>query len=307
MNYMPVQGSIFAGQWDAVWDFVLWASIIASILVIGGMCYFVVKYQRRTNSDKTAYITHNKFLEFLWSFIPLVIFMIIAYWGMIVYDHMREFPKDAFEISITGQKWVWNMSYPNGLTLTNELVVPAGRPIVLNMTSKDVIHSFYIPSFRIKQDVVPGHRSKLWFQSDKIGEYHLFCAEYCGTNHSGMLGKVRVVDGKDFDDLMQKSPTEGQTPVDLGKALYSQKACIGCHSLDGSRLVGPSWKGLFNHTVEFEGGGSGTADENYIRESILNPNAKIVKGFPPNQMPVYQGQLKEEEITAIIEFIKSLK
>lgn len=307
MKYMPLQASTFAEDWDLVWNFVLWASIISCVILIGGLIFFVVKYQRRSDNDKTAYITHNTLAEFLWSFIPLVTFMAIAAWGWEVYKDMRTFPNDAVEINVTGQKWVWNMMYTNGRVLTNELVVPAGKPVIIHLTSKDVLHSFYIPSFRVKQDAVPGRRSKLWFQSDREGEYHLFCTEYCGTNHSGMLGKVRVIASADFDAFMKEDPNAAASPVEMGKRLYQQQACIGCHTLDGKPLVGPSFKGIFGRTENIKGGGAVTADENYIRESILTPAAKIVEGFPENQMPVYQGVLNEDQITAIIEFLKTIK
>lgn len=304
---MPLQASTFGEDWDLVWNFVLWSSIISCIILIGGMIYFIFRYQRKTDKDKTAYITHNTFAEFLWSFIPLVVFMGIAAWGWEVYKDMRTFPTDALEVNVTAQKWAWNMTYSNGRTLTGKLVVPVGKPVTILLTSKDVIHSFFIPSFRVKQDAVPGRRSKLWFQATREGNYHLFCTEYCGMNHSGMLGTVSVVAQADFDAFMAENPNAEVSPIELGKQLYQQQACIGCHTTDGKPLVGPSFQGIFGKSVKIKGGGTVTADENYIRESILNPAAKIVEGFPENQMPVYQGALNEDQITALIEFIKAQK
>jgi cytochrome c oxidase subunit 2 len=306
MSYLPVEGTALSGKVDTLMDFTVWASIISFVLLIGAMVFFIVKYRRRTDADKTAYISHNHFLEFLWSFIPLVIFMAIFYWGWDVYKQNRSFPKDALEVSITGRQWAWDMEYPSGRKATNELVVPVGKDIVLNMSSIDVIHSFYIPAFRIKQDVVPGRRSKLWFNSDRLGDYHLFCSEYCGTAHSGMIGMVKVVTQAEYETWLKKNPAT-MTPAERGQDLYTVKGCVACHSLDGSIKVGPSWKGLWGSTVKHTDGSTAQFDENYVRQSMMEPQAKIVAGFQGVVMPSFQGQVKEEEINDIIEYIKTLK
>ncbi len=306
MSYMPVQGSTFAKEIDAVFSFSIWASIIACILLLGAMAIFVVKYQRRSDNDKTAYITHNYVLEFMWSFIPLCIFLGLFYWGWKVYEHTRTFPTDGLEISVIGKQWSWDMVYPTGKQVTNELVVPVGMPVVLNMTSLDVLHSFYVPSFRVKQDVVPGKRTKLWFQSDKLGEYELFCTEYCGTAHSGMIGKVRVVTKPEYDVWIQKDKST-MTPAELGRDHYTSKGCVACHSLDGSVKVGPSLKGVWGAQVKHTDGSVDTFDEEYFRESVLNPQAKFVEGFGGVIMPSYQGLVTEQEINELIEFLKTLK
>lgn len=306
MSYMPIQGSTFAKDVDLLFDFTIWASVIACVILLGGMVYFVVKYQRRSDNDKTAHITHSYILEFLWSFIPLVIFLGIFYWGWVVYEKTRTFPSNALEVNITGRQWAWDMTYPTGKKVTNELVIPVETPVVLNMTSVDVIHSFYVPSFRVKQDVVPGKRSKMWFQSNKLGDYELFCTEYCGTAHSGMIGKVRVVTRAEYDVWIKKDRST-MTPAELGKDHFVSKGCVACHSVDGSIKVGPSLKGIWGTTVKHSDGSSALVDENYVRESILNPQAKYVQGFANVIMPSFQGLIKEEEINEIVEYIKTLK
>lgn len=305
-SYMPIQGSTFARGVDSLFDFTIWASIVSFIILIGGLVVFVVKYQRRSDSDKTAYITHNVFLEFLWSFIPLCIFLGIFVWGYVLYKDMRAFPENAIEVNVMGYQWGWTMTYANGKQSGNELVVPVGKPVVLTMTSKDVIHSFYVPSFRIKQDAVPGKRSKLWFQSDRLGDYEMFCTEYCGTAHSKMIGKVRVVTQAEFNEFLAKDKSK-MTLAELGQELYSVKGCVACHSTDGTVKVGPSFKGLWASTVNHSDGSTAAFDENYVRSSVLNPQEKFVAGFANVIMPTYQGQVTEEELTHLIEFIKSLK
>jgi len=306
MSYMPIQGSTIAKDVDLLFDFTVWSSVIACIILLGGMIFFVVKYQRRSDNDKTAHITHNHLLEFIWSFIPLVIFLGMFYWGWHVYSKMRTFPDNALEVSIVGKQWAWDMTYSTGKKVTNELVIPVETPVILNMTSVDVIHSFYVPSFRVKQDVVPGKRSRMWFQSDKLGDYELFCTEFCGTAHSGMIGKVRVVTKAEYDAWIKKDRST-MTPAELGKDHFVSKGCVACHSVDGSTKVGPSLKGIWGHDVKFSDGTSAIVDENYVRESILNPQGKYVQGFAGVIMPSFQGIIKEEEITEIIEYIKTLK
>lgn len=306
MSYMPIQGSTFAKDVDMLFDFTIWSSIIACVILIGAMIYFVMKYQRRSDNDKTAHISHNHFLEFIWSFIPLVIFLGMFYWGWKLYDKTRVFPANSLEINVTGRQWAWDMVYSTGKKVTNELVIPVETPVVLNMTSIDVIHSFYVPSFRVKQDVVPGKRSKMWFQSDKLGDYELFCTEYCGTAHSGMIGKVRVVTRAEYDIWIKKDKST-MTPAELGKDHFVSKGCVACHSTDGSIKVGPSLKGLWGSQVKHSDGSTAQFDENYVRASILNPQEKYVAGFANVIMPSFQGLITEEEINELVEYMKTLK
>lgn len=303
-SFAPTQATKIAAEWDSLYKFLLISSLVACVLLLGGMFYFVTKYRRKTKNDKTPYISHNTMLEFIWSFIPLVIFLIMFAWGWSLYHEMRVAPGDAKEVHVYGQQWLWQFEYKNGKKLNNELVVPVGVPVKLIMTSKDVLHSFYVPSFRIKQDVIPGRYTDMWFQAEKLGEFHVFCTEYCGLDHSKMLAKLKVVP---IDEYEKWLATSVEIAGGAGAQLYNDKGCVACHSLDGSPKVGPSFKGLFGRMVAFDDGTEAKADENYIRESIMNSNAKTVKGFPKNVMPSFQGQLSEEDLTAVIEFIKNQK
>ncbi|EMK03499.1 cytochrome C oxidase subunit II [Leptospira sp. ZV016] len=321
---MPVQASEVAKNVDHLYLFLLVSSLISFVILIGGMTWFIFKYRRKTDSDKTAYITHNTLAEFLWSFIPLATMIVIFWWGWRIFADLRKVhDRGDIEIHVTARQWQWTFKYPNGVTIVspnateklntlfqpNGIYVPVGKTVRLVMTSQDVIHSFYVPAFRNKMDAIPGRYTTLTFTPTEKGDFVVYCTEFCGTSHSNMLSAIRVVDHETFDkwyaeagnvDLSKIPPTE------LGKKLYAEKACAGCHSTDGSRLVGPSYKGLFGSTREFESGPGVTADENYIRKSILQPTAQVVKGYPP-AMPSYQGQLSDDEINALIEYIKTLK
>lgn len=304
-NFMPVEGSEIAKQVDSLYGFLLWASFISCVLVIGGFIYFSLKYKRKSDNDKVPYISHNSTLEFLWSFIPFVIFMVAFGWGTYVYVNLRAMPKDGMEVLVEGQKWNWTFYYKSGKISAGELVVPVKTPIKLVLTSKDVLHSFYLPAFRNKQDAVPGTYTAMWINAEKVGTYQVFCAEYCGDNHSGMLAKLKVVTRDEFDQWLQNDPYKGLSSAEIGQKVYTSR-CAMCHSLGSEKMVGPGWKGLFGKTEQFGDGSSVVVDENYIRESILNPQAKIVVGYPP-AMPTFAGQLSEQELMAIIEFIKADK
>ncbi len=304
-SLMPVQGTEIAKQVDQLYVFLLWASFVSCVLVIGGFIYFSFKYKRQSDNDKTAYITHNNVLEFTWSFIPFLIFMGVFGWGWWVYSNMRSAPKDALEVQVIGQKWDWAFLYKSGKSSPAELVVPVNTPIKLVMTSRDVIHSFFVPAFRIKQDVVPGRYTSLWFNAKKEGNFQVFCTEYCGDQHSAMLAKVRVVSSEQYSEWLQNDPYKGLSMLDIGQKVYSVR-CIACHSTTDQKGVGPGFAGLFGKERKFEGGAVAVADENYIRESILNPNAKVLETYPAGVMPTFAGQLSEEEIMGAIEYVKSL-
>lgn len=328
-TFTPPVGTTIAGQVDKIYAFLLIGSLISFVILIGGMIYFVLKYKRRSANDKTAYITHNHTAEFLWSFIPFVIFIFSFVWGWIVYHDMRKMPENALEVHVVAKKWDWRFVYKNGKEVTSgvdaegkkapsTMVVPVNRPVKLIMSSekvapngndpkdRPVLHSFYVPAFRIKQDVVPGRYTALWFQPEKVGEYWVFCTEYCGSGHSAMSAKVKVVTNEEFEQWLAAEAAAGGSLADQGRALYGSKACIGCHSLDGSRVVGPSFKGLFGKQESTDKGTHGV-DETYLRNSILNPNSEIVTGYPAGVMPPYAGQLTDDEVNALIEFIKTVK
>ena len=309
--FLPPAKTAVAEQYDTLFWFVHLASLALVIGIVVAVIYFIIKYRRKSENDVTPVITHNNKLEVTWSVIPLILCLILFGWGFQTYLDMSTVPDDAYEVNVTAQKWLWRFDYNTGASTTGELHVPAGRPVKLVMQSQDVIHSFYVPDFRIKQDVVPGRYTQVWFKAREPGESIVYCTEYCGTDHSNMLAKVIVHEPDEFQAWLEESQAPSSKPQDLapadwGEQLASENACTSCHSADGSEMVGPTWQGLFGHDVQLKDGSTVEADENYIRESILNPNAKIVKGFQP-VMPSAQGQLNDEQINAIIEYIKSLK
>ncbi len=309
-SFMPTQGTEIAAQVDNLYAFLVVVSTISCLILIGGMIYFSIKYKRRTANDKTAYITHDTRLEVLWSVLPLIIFLFVFAWGWVIYHDMRQMPKDALEIHVTGKQWAWVSEYKNGVR-SNEVVVPVNQNVKIILTAEDVLHSFYVPSFRIKQDAIPGRYTALWFKAEKLGDFHVFCTEYCGTSHSGMITKLRVVSQQDFDKWLTEESDIGLLPIaERGAKIFKIRACASCHNVASqARLVGPSLLGLFGKADhEMEDGSKVTADENYLRESILNAQVKVAKGYGPrSQMPAFQGQLSESELTSLIEYIKTLK
>ena len=309
---MPTQASNFAASTDNLYLFIVALDVICFIGVMAVMGYFMWKYRRRSPDQKTSSITHNGKVEFLWSAIPAVLLIVVFLWGEI--DWMRQSvpPEDAIDIRIKGQKWFWTAEYPNnpGVQLNNELIVPVGQPVRLTMTSEDVIHSFFVPAFRLKRDAVPGRYTNIWFEATVPGDYNMFCAEYCGDQHSMMIGVVHALPPDQYVAALEEAgrleQDDGESMVDFGRRIYERKGCNACHSLDGTPLTGPSWQGLYGSTRSFQDGSTAAADDNYIRQSLMEPNAQVVAGFAP-QMPSFQGQLEDEHVTALIEFIKTLK
>ncbi len=311
--WMPVQGSTFAGHVDWLYDVLFWASVASALAIFAVMFYFVQKY--RVSSREGSAVGdelggHHTALEITWSVIPLFIVIAFFVWGFKGFVDIRTPPKDALEIQAQGQKWKWSFTYqtPNGSYTDSELHVPVDRDVRIIIQSVDVLHSLYLPAFRTKMDAVPGRYTDLWFHATKVGKSPIFCAEYCGTSHSDMLSQVTVHEPGGYEKFLAGAEKErmAMPPVKLGELLFNEKGCATCHSTDGTAKVGPTWKAMFGHSVSFADGTSGTVDENYIRESINEPQAKIVSGFAPS-MPTYKGQLKDYEINGLIEFIKSLK
>lgn len=308
-TFMPEQGTAIAKQVDNLYGFLLVVSFVSCAILIGGMIYFAVKYKRRSQNDKTPYITHDIRLEILWSVVPLIIFLLVFGWGWVIYHEMREMPKNALEIQVTGKQWAWTVEYKNGVRAT-DVVVPVGRDVKLILASEDVIHSFYVPSFRVKQDAVPGRYTALWFKAEKLGEFHVFCTEYCGTSHSAMIAKLKVVTQEEFDKWLTEESEIGLLPLAQRGAKYFQtRACASCHNVDNpTAKVGPSLYQRWGKEVTVDDGSTVAFDENYVRESMMLPNAKIAKGFSkPSPMPSFQGQISESELAAIIEYLKGLK
>lgn len=305
--WMPPQVSTVARGVDALFWLIFWIAAFFFTLICVLMVVFAWRFRRRGHDQTGTGPAHNLPLELTWTIVPLILVIIIFSVGFRGYIHMSVPPINAYPILVTGQKWNWMFTYPNGY-VDAELHVPVNRPVQLTLTSEDVIHSLYIPAFRVKRDAVPGRYNKAWFQATQPGTYPLLCAEYCGTKHSDMLTRVIVHAPGEFEAWLEKASNflETMPPAEAGRLLYERRGCAQCHTLDGTRAIGPSFKGLFGHEQPLAGGGLVTVDENYIRESILDPQAKIVAGYDP-VMPTYKGRLKDAEITAIIEFIKTLR
>lgn len=308
-SLMPTEGTAVATQVNNLYVFLLIASFIASAIIIGGMIFFAFKYKRKSDADKTPYISHSTTLEIIWSFIPLLIFVAIFGWGWYIYHEMRKMPENALEIHVVGKQWAWESQYKSGVKASNLVVAPIDTDVKLIMTSTDVLHSFFVPSFRIKQDVIPGRYTTLWFRANKLGEFHIFCTEYCGTQHSGMIGTLKVVTQSEYEAWLEEESKIGLLPIaERGAKIFQIKACASCHSTtDESVRVGPPLFKAFGKEYEMNDGQKVVMDENHIRESVLNPNAKVRKGFPANVMPAFQGQLSEDELAALVEYIKGLQ
>lgn len=306
--WLPKASSTTAHQVDWAWDVVLWIDVAFFVGIIGALALFMYKYRRRKEGEKTSQVSHNTALEVTWTVLPLLLLAVLFVVGLRGYANAVVAPAEALEIRVTGAKWFWTFQYPNGYVTQNEIVVPKDRPVKLLLSSQDVVHSFFIPEFRIKQDAVPGQYTTMWFNATEAKEVQVECAEYCGTSHSDMLAKIVVKPDNEFKDWLEKAANEGagKSPAEYGQLLYTKKNCFTCHSTDGSRIQGPTFKGVFGRTEQLEGGATVTVDENYIRESLLEPNAKIVKGYPA-VMPTFKGTLKDKEIDALIAYLKTVK
>ena len=299
----PEQASNLAARVDALFFFLVAVSVFFVVLIFVLIFFFAIKYRRRAEDDRPQPIEGNFWLEVVWSVIPFGLTMVMFIWGAIIYFDITSPPADALEISIVGRQWMWKAQHPEGQSEINELHVPLGQAVKLTMTSEDVIHDFFLPAFRVKQDVLPGRYTTLWFQAAHAGEYPLFCAEYCGTQHSGMIGRVVVLEPTEFQNWLSGGAT-GMSMADLGESLFQRFGCQTCHR-PGGTVQGPPLTGLFGQTVKLEDGTTVTVDENYIRESIIDPRAKIVAGYQP-LMPTFKGLISEEGILQLIAYIKSL-
>lgn len=309
-QYFPEQASDFAEKIDWLNKIVTDISVFFTVAIVGAMIYFAVKYRRRNGVDhETPHIEGSHLLEVLWTVVPTLICIVVGALGYIYYDEMRTPPANAMTVSVRGQKWFWEFEYENGKH-SRELVVPVNEPVKLLMTSSDVLHSFFIPAMRIKTDVVPGQYTYQWFRPIKTGDYQVFCTEYCGKDHSAMLARLKVLPRGEYDRwLADKSEEEALARMDrkaVGEQIYGAKNCNACHSLDGSPRVGPSFLKIFGRKEVLQDGSEITVDEEYLRSSILQPNKQIVKGYQPNQMPVFEGQLNDDQILSLIAFLKSL-
>jgi len=303
--FFPEQASAMAWQVDGLYFLLVAVSAFFTLLIFALVLYFAVKY-RRSVHPHPAQIEGSLPLELTWTLIPLGICMVFFAWGSLIYFQEARPPKDAMEVYAVAKQWMWKFEYENGQRDINELHVPVGRDIRMVMSSQDVIHSFFVPAFRVKADVLPGRYTETWFRPTKVGTYHLFCAEYCGTNHSAMIGQVIVMAPEEYQAWMNSGGGGGPTGslAANGERLFGQLGCATCHGLE-TQGRGPNLAGLYGKPVLMADGRTVTADENYIRESILNPGVKIVAGFKPI-MPTFQGQVSEEGLMALEAYIKSL-
>lgn len=306
--------SNFVDSVDKTLLFIFCVSIFFMVSITITMLYFVYRYNKKRNA-KSEHIEGNMTLEVIWTVIPVILVLIMFSYGWSSWKLMKSPPKNTFNIQSTSRMWSWSFTYPNG-KVTDTLFVPKNKPIKVDLKSVDVIHSFYIPAFRLKQDVVPGNSNFMWFNSGKEGTYNVFCAEYCGLRHAYMTTAVVVMPQKEFDTWYNTKAAANAAVATPGKVSFpgldviKRNGCTACHSFDGSKIVGPSFKGIYGHKAQVVVNGKDqevTVDDNYITESIYEPNAKVVKGFPPNLMQPYKGMISKDEVKQIADYIKSLK
>ncbi|MBI5869270.1 MAG: cytochrome c oxidase subunit II [candidate division Zixibacteria bacterium] len=305
--WLPEEGTAAAGQVDWLFNLILGISVFFFALIAVLTIYFLLRYRRRQGIEAGQPPTHHTWLEITWTVIPTIIVIVIFYFGFTGYMDMKIAPENALEIQVTGQKWQWLFSYPNG-HVDPDLHVPVDQPVKLIMTSEDVIHGFFIPDFRQKMDVVPGRYSTVWFNVSRPGKHIIFCTQYCGRGHSDMSAWVVVHPPGEYEKWLTEVGDEISKlpPAEAGEKLYLTRGCKQCHTIDGGASTGPSFLGMFGRSETMKDGAKLTVDENYIREAIIDPQAKIVAGYQP-VMPTYKGKLKDNEITVIIEYLKTLK
>ncbi len=304
MPFLPVAASSIAPEVDHLFWYLSIVSIIMTALIFLTIFVFAIKYRRRSPDEVPKPIHGSLRLEITWSVIPFLVMLTFFWWGAEIFFANASPPANAMDVYAVGKQWMWKIQYPEGQREINELHVPIGRPVKVTLASEDVIHSFFIPAFRVKHDVVPGRYDTMWFTATKPGRYHLFCAEYCGTEHSGMVGWVTAMNPADYENWLSNGGADGSM-AQQGEKLFQQLGCSTCHLLDQQGRC-PILRGVYGSHVQLADGRSVIADDAYIRESILNPNAKIVAGFRPDIMPTFQGQISEEGILQLIVYIKSL-
>jgi cytochrome c oxidase subunit 2 len=303
LPFMPEQASAAASEVDNLTLFLVGMGTFFTVLIAAMIIFFAIRYRRSSSNQVGSNFENSAFLEITWTVIPLLIALFSFAWGVKVFFRLYRPPADAIEYQVSGKQWMWKIQHPTGQREINELHVPLGQPTRLVMTSEDVIHSFFVPAFRVKADVLPGRQSSVWFTPTKVGRYHLFCTEFCGTEHSGMIGTVVVQTQEEYRAWLAAAPAPKAASAD-GERLFAQYACNTCHKPEpGGR--GPSLYGLYGSQVALADGGTAKADDAYLRESILMPSARMVQGYEPI-MPSFQGQVSEEALQQLISYIKSL-
>lgn len=303
----PPQASTYAEDVDALYYFIHYVSVFFWVLIVLAIVFFLWRWRRGHKEGVGP--SHSLPLELTWSIIPLILVVAMFLWGFKGFMVLSHPPGDAEEIHVTARKWQWAFEYPDGRRALSELHVEVNKPYKLVMTSEDVIHSFSVPSFRNKMDVLPGRYTSFWFEATIPGEHQVFCTEYCGDGHSDMLAKIIVHTPEEYERWVEESQVEDTTtPLpELGAQIFAGKGvCHTCHSIDGTTKIGPTLQGVFGQEEQMTDGSTVVVDEEYLRESILQPNAKVVQGFAPT-MPTYQGQLTDREVSGLIEYIKTLQ
>ncbi len=323
MLFLPDQASGYARSVDHLHFFVISTTMIAAAGVFGVAIYFFVRYRRRSDDETTPRVTPKRIHEVIFVGLPLAFFLLWFAIGFPQFVTLHSVPKDAMDVYVQGKKWMWKFAYPGGPSSLDVLRVPAGRPVRLLITSRDVIHSFFVPDLRLKQDALPGRYTDVWFQADKPGTHQVFCAEFCGIGHSSMLAELVVMPAQEFDEWMASqrrgvAAAQDGSPVPLeqvsassslvreGERVAADQGCLKCHSVDGSRHIGPTWVNLYGRQEKLQDGKSVLADVPYLTRSMMDPGAEIVAGYQ-NVMPTYQGKLAPPEAAAIVEYIKSLR
>jgi cytochrome c oxidase subunit 2 len=302
--FFPEQASSVAADVDLLYWALIGLTAFFTLLIAGLIAVFAIQYRRRSAEDRPGHVHEPKALEIAWIAVPLAICVVLFFWSAHLYVTINRVPRDAVDVYVVGKRWMWKIQHLTGQREINELHVPLGVPIKLNLTSEDVIHSFFVPAFRIKKDAVPGRYNSIWFQATKPGRYHLFCAEYCGTKHSAMIGWVEVMEPAAFQAWLAGGAA-GTSLAAAGQKLFNDLACVTCHR-EGPTSRGPSLAGLYGSSVQLVDGETLTADEVYIRESIVTPAAKLVAGYQP-VMPTYQGLVSEEGLLQLVAYIQTLK
>ena len=301
---LPEQASTYAEQLDPLVAFVTAVTAVMTLLIFVLVVYFALRYRRRSPDERPRPVIESKALEVIWTAVPTVVVLIIFFWGARTYFMVYKDVPDALDIHVIGKQWMWKVQHPNGTREINSLHVPRGQRVALTLASQDVIHSFYMPAFRMKQDAVPGRYTRIYFEATKVGEYHLFCAEYCGTQHSGMIGQIVVMEPEKYQEWLSGTVAD-EPPAESGAKLFRQYGCVTCHGVQA-----PSLAGIYGREEEvIRAGGRRErvrVDEAYLRESILESGAAVVAGYQPI-MPSFRGQLSEEQLMQLVAYIKSLR
>lgn len=300
---MPDQASTIAGGVDHVYFLLTAITVFFATIIFAAIFYFIIKYRRRSDDESPAEIEGSVPLEVLWTVIPTLITVVIFVWSSSLYFKNARPPRSSTEIFAVGKQWMWHLQHPEGPREINELHIPVNVPIKVTMTSEDVIHDFYVPAFRVKKDVLPGRYTSIWFQATQTGKFHLFCAQYCGMEHAGMIGWVYVMTPADYAEWLAGG-AKGESMTQTGARLFIQYGCDTCHKPDNTGK-GPSLDGVFGQPQKLKDGRTLTVDETFIRQAITNPNSMPLAEFAP-VMPTFQGQLNEEQILDLMAYVKSL-